>query len=912
MLFRKLFSTIIPFLFFLINGYAQNDSLVGIHGIVVDANNRALSFATVDLLLYGQPLQSVKTDNNGQFSFSDLSYFTNDSLTLNVSYADKSPQAIQLYKKDYRRPLRFILQNLSLTLKEVVVTGVVQKLNSASSIVFDEEAIRQMQAFSLMDVLNSLPGRKTSAPDLQSPQTLTLRTSATGADAMNNSFGIAIFIDGIRINNETNMQARNFSYRGTGGSLVNNGQTTTSDVTFNGFDLRDIPISNIEKIEVIQGVGSARYGDFSNGAILITTKAGATPYSLTTNLNGSSVSLSLSKGFNLQPKWGAINYSLGYTKSLDDPRDNLKSYGNVSGSIKWSVAGGKTWTNSLTLNLDGNLDRVYADPDDDNQKSSYSKRRNLRLSNITNINFKKSFLSRASISFSYSYGIQHSYTQYLINGLPKGIADKDTTGVYEGYYIPGNYMAVEEIDGKPVSFSNNIDIDTKSLKWLGAQHKIGFGFSYSTSGNLGRGNIVNPNAPRWVDVSSINERPFSYKDNVDFLANIGFYIQDDIRGKLFDRPYSINIGTRWNLQAGRGNPQPRVSFNYILDEHWNFSTSYGLSLKSPSLADMYPSPTFFDIPLLSLYTGYTKNSVYLVYTKKIEADNRKLKMAASQQWEQVINYVSKKIGNLSLDLFYKKNDNGFNAFSEFVPFYVPEYNYSINKDSTIHYFPTGNQSIIYDLSRRRMNNGLNSTDWGFQFSFQSNEIKAIATSISLRGGLTKSTYRGTNSINTVASNLAQAQQGYMYIFYDTLPRVVGSAVYTISTNTHIPQIGFIVNLIADYEPVTQQHWDARNIYPRGYTRFDGTTVLLSDVEAKNEEYTILRKTQQDGKSYSASKGFWNLNIRVAKEIRKKIRLSLSAYNFLNFKTTMFRYENNVFSSYSYKPISITVGASFQL
>ncbi|MCH5598776.1 hypothetical protein [Niabella ginsengisoli] len=56
-----------------------------------------------------------------------------------------------------------------------------------------------------MDVMNALPGRKTVAPDLQTPQTIMLRTSAGGADAMNNSFGIAVFIDGVRISAASNI-----------------------------------------------------------------------------------------------------------------------------------------------------------------------------------------------------------------------------------------------------------------------------------------------------------------------------------------------------------------------------------------------------------------------------------------------------------------------------------------------------------------------------------------------------------------------------------------------------------------------------------------------------------------------------------------------------------------------------------
>ncbi|MCH5715183.1 TonB-dependent receptor [Niabella hibiscisoli] len=298
---------------------AQNAG--GIHGRVEDTQGKPLQFATAKLSLDGAELASKTTNANGIFEFSS-DFLGLDSITLEISHVNKATQTIVLKKAEYASVVKVVLANLSLTLNDVVVTGTIKNQNSASSIVFDEEAIRQLQAFSLMDVLNTLPGRKTVAPDLQSPQTITLRTSSGGADAMNNSFGVAIFIDGIRISNETDMQSRGLSSRGLSGSYVFGLHQSVLDVTYNGFDLRDIPMSNIASIEVIQGVGTARYGDFTNGAILITTKAGRTPYNANINFNGGSSSFSLTKGVELGGKFGALNISGGYTNSNDDPEIN--------------------------------------------------------------------------------------------------------------------------------------------------------------------------------------------------------------------------------------------------------------------------------------------------------------------------------------------------------------------------------------------------------------------------------------------------------------------------------------------------------------------------------------------------------------------------------------------------------------
>ncbi|MGE9311955.1 TonB-dependent receptor domain-containing protein [Niabella sp. CJ426] len=894
---------------------AQN--VTGIRGLVEDVQGKPLQFATAKLRVDGTELASKTTDAKGVFQFSSK-FLMLDSVTLEISYVNKATQTIIVKKAEYLSVVKVVLPNLSLTLNDVVVTGVVKNQNSASSIVFDEEAIRQLQAFSLMDILNALPGRKTEAPNLQTPQTITLRTSAADADARNNSFGIAIFIDGVRISNETNMQSRGLSSRGLGGSLLNIQGGSTNDVTYNGFDLRDIPMSNIASIEVIQGIGSARYGDFTNGAILITTKAGKTPYSFNTNINGGSSSFSLAKGFDLGKKAGALNFGIGYTNSNDDPRDKVKSYNNINASVKWTKQLTSNIRNSFSINTESNLDDIKADPDDDTDKMSYSKRRSLRLSNSTNFNINKKLADNVSVILNYSVGEQYSYIQFRMNQLPKGVGYKDTTGLYEGYFIPGNYLAVEEIDGKPISYSINADMQSQLLSAWGVQHQLSFGVAFNSSGNKGLGNIADPNRPRWVNLASQNERPFSYKDSVGFENNFALYIQDNIKGKLFTKRYNLGAGFRLNMQNRRGNPQPRLSFNYYIHKNWSLSSSYGVSFKSPSLAHLYPAPTYFDIPLLNLYTGYAKSSLYLVYTQKVLAENRNLKNAVTYQFEQGVSYNNAKIGSGSVFAYYKKNKDGLNTYGEFIPTQVPIYSYLVNPDSTISYYPSGNYGMAWDLRRTRMNNGLNSVDYGVQFSFQTKFIRLLSTSFAVRGGYSVSKYIGGNLTTTEVASEAAQQKGIVYVNYISTQRVSRNSVINVSSNTHIPAIGFIVSVVADYEPLLKQQWEEKNIYPVAYTRNDFTEVELSPEEARSESLAYLWKgfnEEDKERTLTPSKGFWTFNMRVAKEIKKNIRLSVSAFNVLNMQPKSYKISNSngatAVSLYNYKPVSITIGASLQ-
>ncbi|RZL02625.1 MAG: Plug domain-containing protein, partial [Pedobacter sp.] len=190
--------------------------------------------------------------------------------------------------------------------------------NSISSITFDEEAIERIQAFSLIDILNTLPGKQLVAPDINVAQTLTLRNTLGGTYGLNNSLGIPIIVDGIRLSNDANMQSRPATQWGIGAVVPATNSGSATDVPFRGIDLREIPAESIEKIEVIQGVANAEYGELTDGAIIIERKAGRSPLQFTTNLNAGSYNYSLNKGFNLPRKLGGLTADLNYLSESAD------------------------------------------------------------------------------------------------------------------------------------------------------------------------------------------------------------------------------------------------------------------------------------------------------------------------------------------------------------------------------------------------------------------------------------------------------------------------------------------------------------------------------------------------------------------------------------------------------------------
>lgn len=178
--------------------------------------------------------------------------------------------------------LDFYLKESSLALKDIVVTAKVsQSKKGSTTYKIGNDAIKQIQPISVNDILQLIPGNQIKTADLSQSAHANLR-SAGGNDNIN-SFGTSVIVDGNQLSNDGNMQEVG----------INNNANK-------GIDLRQISASNIESVEVISGVASAKYGNITSGAIIINRKAGYTPWHLNINNTPSSYQGAAGKGFRLK------------------------------------------------------------------------------------------------------------------------------------------------------------------------------------------------------------------------------------------------------------------------------------------------------------------------------------------------------------------------------------------------------------------------------------------------------------------------------------------------------------------------------------------------------------------------------------------------------------------------------------
>jgi len=895
--------------------YAQNQNKVFL-GQVVDAKRNPIEFANV---FYEETGTSLSTSEKGYFS---IKYNSSDTkLTLKFTFIGKRTinEIVDLPGKEGITV--FKMEDFSLNLDEITVSPDLKRSrNSNSSITYDREVIERVQAFSLKDVLNTLPGKATIAPNINNSQTITLRGGAQGGVYdFNNSLGVAIILDDIVQSNDANMQSRSSSRWGMQSSILDAAKpslfdkdrfTGNTDVPYQGIDLREIPVESIEKIEVIQGVASAKYGELTDGAIIIDRIAGHSPYQFTTNINAGSTNYALTKGFKLARNFGALNTSLNYAKSNSDPRDRAQEYSRISTSLMWTKNFSKDIKNTLSLDYNHRSDDVRIDPDDDTQQMSFSKSKSFRLSNRFNAKVNTAVLQKIGFNFSINRGSQETYKQWLLNQGVKAFTNKDTTGIYEGDFISGRYTAEEHILGKPITISANLNLNTY-FDTGSSRHNIGYGVSYNYSNNGGKGIISDPDRPRWIGQGEQNERPYSFEISPS-MVNYGLYVEDNITTPIGSKVLRTNIGLRHDIQNGYHALQPRINTSLELSKKWQVNFAYGIATKAPTLAHRYPSPTWLDVTLLSVVNS--SEALHLVYTERIDPDNSHLKPSKTAQFEGGVRYTDKFITS-SLFGYIKKSRDGFDTKPILRPTILPEYAAKI-ENGKIVYSQTGNSRVYTGLSDYQIYNLVSSDNYGLELSLSTKKLKAIQTSFNFSTTLSYSSYfKDAESISPLTETTPFLADTAWYAIYPSEKKNIYSLMTKIGSNTHISKVGIVVSLNADIFWLKTEKRETENWRtPIGYINNQMETIYFTTQQDIDAGANILGIKSHNSFYDKQPLVYGIVNLSVAKEIKKNIRIAFSAYNALSLHPEKYYVNPETGSEILYKynsPASFTGSISIK-
>lgn len=179
-----------------------------VHGIVVDESGEPIPYAAIveETLLRG-----TYTEENGSFTL----MLPKGRHTVTVIYTGYRTEHRTVDVGSRLDTLRFEMKEETLMMDKVVVTAKnVDSNNGTSAYRVDNQAIQQIQAMNLNDVMSLLPGGKLGAPDFNSVQQANIRSAVSSSY---NSFGTSVIVNGMALSNDANMQAANPG-AGLGGS----------------------------------------------------------------------------------------------------------------------------------------------------------------------------------------------------------------------------------------------------------------------------------------------------------------------------------------------------------------------------------------------------------------------------------------------------------------------------------------------------------------------------------------------------------------------------------------------------------------------------------------------------------------------------------------------------------------------
>ena len=616
------------------------------------------------------PYASVKVNSNGLWSVTDedgvfsLGNVPEGPVIVEISVMGYAPRQItvNVTKDTDLKNIRLKIDDLSLP--DVEVTAQRKTQGGTTSYVMDRSVLDHAQVMNLSDINSLLPGGQTINSSLVDDNRMALRASS--GESGNASFGTAIEVDGVRIDNNANMDE------------------TMSAST------RNMSAANIGSLEIVSGIPSVEYGDVSNGMIKVNPRRGASPWIVDASINPYSKQFALVKGLSLPKNGGVFNFTIEHAQSFSNIASPHTSYKRNTLSANY----GKIFffpssTLNFNIGVSGNLGGFKSEADPDAFQDTYTKVRdnqiqgNIKLDWLKNgdngiwkLDFQGAVTYSDKLNENYT-NTSSSSTQAYLHTMTDGynIAQDYDGGSGIGSIIlgPTGYWYVRQYnDQKPLSLQFKLK-GSWTREWTDIINMVTVGGDFQSSSNKGRGIYYEDMAlaPTW--------RPYEYRD-LPALNTLAFFIED----KLIWKKLTLTAGLRNDNTYLRGSAygnvstlSPRVNamVNIFKNSHSNANVyaGYGKGVKLPSFQVLYPADTYSD--KLAFTPGSTADNkayyAYYTHVSKVIA-NTDLKWQKSHQFDLG---ADAKIHNIRLSVsgYMNITKDPYQMVNIYTPF---EYNYT--------------------------------------------------------------------------------------------------------------------------------------------------------------------------------------------------------------------------------------------
>ncbi|MDD3033061.1 MAG: TonB-dependent receptor [Bacteroidales bacterium] len=829
-----------------------------LRGFVIERGtaNTPVEFATIQVLPQGSV---ATTGRNGEFMMEKLSP---GKVNVKINFLGMEPvDTTFILPAGKVTELTFSMQYSSFRLTEVSVVATESKAGQATASNISRQAMDHLQASSLSDVMQLMPGGVIANPNLSTAKTFTIRSVDNGATGSSmNSLGTTIYMDGSPLSNNANMQALSPSITGSA-VAVGGGSNPNS-----GFDIRSISTDNIESIEVIRGIPSVEYGDLTSGAVIVRSKAGREPLTVRFKTDPSIYQASVSKGINLGAKKGNLNVSADYAYSTTELTESYVYYQRVTAKALYSNVFKNLVSNSSFDFTMGKDTRELNPNDARSQLFSGAQEYGFRLNTNGTWNINKGWLNNINYTVSGNYTDKHSYRSELLGNAFAGYSMSETDGailsnkagqkVYDingneitnipvsesGYYatvLPNEYTSRYDIYGKELNLFAKLKA-TFSKSIGNVSNRIVVGADFRSDGNLGDGKIYDLANPPYRNLSSENSspRPRKYSD-IPFVTQYGLYAEENMTWSLGKRDIFLQLGGRFDNVEGKSIVAPRINASIeVIPEKLFIRGGHGVNAKAPTTLYLYPQNAYFDFVHYNTLNSSivpANEQLLLISTRSFNTENPDLKIASNRKNEIGFDLKINKM-RFSVTAFDEKLKNGYNLGNSVDNFNLINYiQYEVGQ-SNAGAIPTLKEkarSNIFVSYATPMNN-IRSHNRGVEFDFDLGRFDKIRTSFVLNGAYIRTT--GWNAGSTFGTNdNGNNLEKNIAIYEPANSKDERERFTTTLRATHnIPSIGFVLTATA------QVNWINKT-----WTNYGNDSIFVSYISYEDGQVHNLTQTQMN-------------------------------------------------------------------
>jgi outer membrane receptor protein involved in Fe transport len=761
--------------------------------------------------------------------------------------------------------------------------------------VIDRAAIQYQTATSLAGILELVPGVPIRPPGIDGVQQISLRTVPTaglGPDAPGPgtgdlaSAGTLIVLDGVPLSNNANLQ-----------TLGPRGELPVPSSAGGGIDLRRIPAAMLDRVEVIRGVPSARFGDLSQGAIIVDTRAGVVEPELLLRRDEQTSQVGFGAGMELGSAQTATAF-VDITRTLLAPGQREDHAVRTATQLSHRIVMGGSGRATLDSRVE--VFRLIRDVPEIEElnlgASSSSRDSGLRISERFRIESDGG--ARWEVTASLDRQWQRSFRKQERQRSALPFTDRLDDGRSVGRFIGGPYLAQVQVDGDPWFAFGRVE-HARPFQRFGADHELHAGLEVRREWNSGEGYQFDMEFPPQVTFNGVQgfDRPRRFAD-LPAMATTTLYLDDRMTWRAAGgRHVSLQAGLRVDMLHENGTwfagvrdlaAQPRINLELAPSEGIRVRAGWGATAKLPSVGQLSPAPQFHDIVNVNWFTTDPAERLAVLTTTVLDASNPELAMARGYKSEVGLEMGLGRRGGLSVLAFDDRIEGGIGLRRD--PTHLVRDLFQLS-DST---FGTGRppeiveppfRSELIPLLLLRPDNMVDLRTWGIEATLALPEVRALRTRFDLQAAWIRTETRATG-IEVIGSQFEFFQlnaERERTPYWNRSESTGGRLLLNYRMVYQEPAVGLAVTAAVQHSARehVQRFADTDSLSFQGYVTRSGELVPVPVSARSQPEFADLRMERNVITERRTTMPDWLLSVQVAKTLPRDGRLAFFAFNLLD-------------------------------